>query len=88
VIQDIVPTVLEQSAKDRAHVLLADDNADMRDYVSRLLSPHWEIEAVADGQAALEAARRRKPDLVLTDVMMPHLDGVALLSAVRRDPPL
>jgi signal transduction histidine kinase/CheY-like chemotaxis protein len=88
VIQDIVPTVLEQSAKDRAHVLLADDKADMRDYVSRLLSPHWEIEAVADGQAALEAARRRKPDLVLTDVMMPHLDGVALLSAVRRDPQL
>jgi signal transduction histidine kinase len=44
VIQDIVPTVSEQSAKDCAHVLLADDNADMRDYVSRLLSSHWEIE--------------------------------------------
>jgi DNA-binding response OmpR family regulator len=88
VIQDVVPTVSEQPAKDRAHVLLADDNADMLDYVSRLLSSRWEIEAVADGREALEAARRRKPDLVLTDIMMPHLDGVGLLSALRRDPQL
>ena len=85
VIWDIVPTVSEQSANDRAHVLLADDNADMRDYVSRLLSSRWDVEAVADGQAALEAARRRKPDLVLADIMMPYLDGVGLLSALRRD---
>ena len=85
VIQDIVPTVSEQSANGRAHVLLADDNADMRDYVSRLLSSRWQVEAVADGQAALEAARQRKPDLVLADIMMPHLDGVGLLSALRHD---
>ena len=84
-IRDIVPTLPEQSANDRAHVLLADDNADMRDYVSRLLSSRWDVEAVADGQAALEAARQRKPDLVLADVMMPRLDGVGLLSALRRD---
>ena len=60
----------------------------MRDYVSRLLSSRWEVEAVADGQAAVEAACRRKPDLVLADMMMPHLDGVGLLSALRRDPQL
>jgi PAS domain S-box-containing protein len=88
VIQDVVPTVSEQSGKNRAHVLFADDNADMLDSVSRLLSSRWEIEAVADGRAALEAARRRKPDLVLTDMMMPYIDGVGLLSALRRDPQL
>jgi len=88
VVQDILPTPSEQSLNGRAHVLLADDNADMRDYVSRLLSSRWEVEAVADGLAALEAARRRKPYLVLADIMMPRLDGLGLLSALRSDPEL
>ena len=60
----------------RRAILLADDNADMRDYVARLLRRHWTVEAVADGDAALaRAARRRRPDLILSDVMMPGLDG-------------
>lgn len=65
----------------RARILLADDNADMRDYVRRLLAPYWDVEAVADGMQALEAARRAPPDLMLTDIMMPHLDGFGLLRA-------
>jgi signal transduction histidine kinase/DNA-binding NarL/FixJ family response regulator len=83
----IVPTRLQQAAANRAHVLLAEDNADMRDYISRLLSSQWDVEAVADGRAALDSARRRKPDLVLADIMMPCLDGIGLLSALRNDPP-
>jgi PAS domain S-box-containing protein len=70
----------------RARILLADDNADMREYVSRILSPHYELLTVADGQAALEQARRTRPDLILSDVMMPRLDGFALLSALRAEP--
>jgi signal transduction histidine kinase len=69
-----------------ARVLLADDNADMREYLRRLLGRYWSIEAVADGAAALEAARREPPDLVLTDVMMPGVDGFALLRALRAEP--
>jgi signal transduction histidine kinase len=69
-----------------ARVLLADDNADMREYIRRLLGRHWTIEAVADGQAALAAARAHTPDLVLTDVMMPGLDGFRLLRELRADP--
>jgi signal transduction histidine kinase len=69
-----------------ARVLLADDNADMRDYVSRLLAEHYETEAVGDGEAALTAARARAPDLILADVMMPALDGFGLLRALRADP--
>ena len=69
-----------------ARILLADDNADMRAYVQRLLSQHWEVEAVADGAKALAVARERVPDLVLADVMMPGLDGFALLRALRADP--
>jgi PAS domain S-box-containing protein len=73
---------------ERRRVLLADDNSDMRDYVRRLLSDHYRVDAVGDGEAALEAARRRRPDLILTDVMMPRLDGFGLLRAIRADPDL
>ncbi|MDC3962445.1 response regulator [Polyangium jinanense] len=68
-----------------ARILLVDDNADMRAYVGRILGEHWKVEAVADGAAALEAARASRPDLVLTDVMMPNLDGFGLLRALRDD---
>jgi PAS domain S-box-containing protein len=69
----------------RERILVVDDNADMRDYVSRLLHERWDVEATNDGQAALESIRRNPPDLVLTDVMMPGLDGFGLLRALRSD---
>ncbi|MGZ6125155.1 MAG: ATP-binding protein, partial [Myxococcales bacterium] len=71
-----------------ARVLVADDNADMREYVVHILAPRWDVETVADGAAALAAARRTRPDLILTDVMMPGLDGFGLLRELRRDPAL
>jgi PAS domain S-box-containing protein len=70
----------------RPRVLWADDNADMRNYVRRLLVQRYEVEAVPDGEAALAAARASPPDLVLSDVMMPRLDGFGLLNALRADP--
>jgi PAS domain S-box-containing protein len=68
-----------------ARVLVADDNADMRDYVSHLLASRYRVEAVADGQAALARIQADPPDLVLSDVMMPRLDGFGLLAAIRSD---
>jgi PAS domain S-box-containing protein len=76
----------EQRATLRPRVLVADDNADMRQYLGRLLAGAYEIEEAPDGQAALAAARERPPDLVLADVMMPRLDGFGLLRALRADP--
>ena len=73
------------SPAPRKKVLLADDNADMREYVRRLLSNEYEVIEVANGEEALRAARFHKPDLVLTDVMMPRLDGFGLLAALRAD---
>jgi signal transduction histidine kinase len=73
------------TARDARRILVADDNADMREYLLGLLKPHWEVDAVADGAAALASALARPPDLVLSDVMMPHMDGVALLGALRAD---
>jgi len=66
-------------------LLVADDNADMRQYLARLLRERYRVEAVADGEAALAAARGRRPDLILSDVMMPRLDGTGLVHALRAD---
>jgi len=68
-----------------AHVLVADDNADMREYLQRLLGERWQVTVAVDGQDALERAREIRPDLVLTDVMMPRLDGFRLLEALRAE---
>jgi signal transduction histidine kinase len=67
-------------------VLLVDDNADMRDYVKRLLSQRWQVETAANGAIALNLIQQQLPDLVLTDVMMPEVDGFQLLKALRADP--
>jgi signal transduction histidine kinase len=74
------------SGRERARVLVADDNADMREYLARLLSTRWRVDVVEDGQAALVSARNQPPDLVLSDVMMPRLDGVSLLRELRAHP--
>ncbi|HZN02528.1 MAG TPA: ATP-binding protein, partial [Candidatus Polarisedimenticolia bacterium] len=70
----------------RPLVLIADDNADMRQYLSRLLAGRYGTEVAADGEMALAAVRRRAPDLILTDVMMPRLDGFGLLQRLRQEP--
>ncbi|WAS83122.1 MULTISPECIES: ATP-binding protein [unclassified Corallococcus] len=70
----------------RGQVLVADDNADMRDYVRRSLEGRFRVTTVADGHAALALARQHPPDVVLSDVMMPGLDGFGLLRALKLDP--
>ena len=77
-----------QSASQRELIVLADDNADMREYVTHLLRDKYRVHAVCDGREAVEATRRLHPDLVLTDVMMPVLDGFGVLDAIRNDPSL
>ena len=68
------------------HILVVDDNADMRSYLRRIFEPAWSVDVVADGVQALEAVRRRRPDLIVSDVMLPALDGIGLLRALRADP--
>jgi signal transduction histidine kinase len=67
-------------------VLLADDNADMREYVRRLLMTQgYDVDLAEDGETALALARQTPPDLILTDVMMPKLDGFGVLRGIRSD---
>jgi len=78
-----MPLIPSVKSSAQAHILLADDNADMRGYLQRLLSRDYVVTAVADGEAALTCIGLDLPDLVLTDVMMPKLDGFGLLAAIR-----
>jgi PAS domain S-box-containing protein len=75
----------EDDSHRRPRILCADDNADMREYIRRLLSPLYDVEVVADGQGALDRIHANPPDMVLADVMMPRLDGFGLLRAIRAD---
>lgn len=86
VAQDLLePPVAGVLPGARSRLLVVDDNADMREYLQRLLADRWNVQLAADGARALALARAQPPDLVLTDVMMPNLDGFALLRAIRQD---
>ena len=76
---------LDQPAIE-GRILVADDNADMRNYILRLLVPAFEVRSAGNGKEALAAARADVPDLILSDVMMPEMDGVALVAALRAEP--
>ena len=80
------PSSRKSEAQIGARILVADDNADMREYIVRLLGQHWAVEAVSDGLEALQAARRAAPDLIISDVMMPRLDGFGLIRELRLEP--
>ena len=71
---------------ERERILVVDDNADMRTYVAELLGQHWEVEAASDGDMALARIRATAPGLVVSDVMMPGMDGFALLRELRASP--
>ncbi|HET9958451.1 MAG TPA: ATP-binding protein [Polyangiaceae bacterium] len=74
--------------REAPRILIVDDNADMREYLARLLSDRFMVETATDGAAALVAIRRSPPALILSDVMMPNLDGFGLLRILRADPAL
>lgn len=86
--QNKAPSLLKRKSAINARILIADDNNDMRYYLVNLLDKRWQVESVADGVSALQLLREKKFDLVLTDVMMPGLNGFELLKEIRQDPGL
>ena len=79
------PSSVSSPELKRELIILADDNADMRRYLTQMLRDRYDVHAVADGRQALKATRQLRPALVLTDVMMPQMDGFGLLRAIRDD---
>lgn len=80
------PSIDETSRRTMARILVVDDNADMRAYIERLLSPYWTVVTARDGLEALKSIETEKPSLVLTDIMMPNLDGYDLIRHIRQTP--
>ncbi len=80
------PQVAAPVEGGRPRVLVVDDNPDMRDYVCGLLAEQYDVAAAADGLEGLAQVAAVRPDLVLTDVMMPNLDGFGMLERLRADP--
>ncbi len=69
----------------RERILVAEDNAQMRQFLSRILHYRWEVETAADGMEAIERIRYRAPDVVIADIMMPRMDGLEMLRTLRAD---
>ncbi|WP_347558620.1 response regulator [Robbsia sp. KACC 23696] len=83
------PAAVRSVNEFRGQVLLVDDNADMRDYVRRLLEDMGHtVHVAADGLDALERLTDESPDLIVTDVMMPRVDGFELVKRIRKTPSL
>ncbi len=95
--QETETTAKKAAAKSAAHangtpllnedftVLIVDDNGDMRDYLGRILSPHWNVLFAENGEAAMDMIRKKAPDLIVSDLMMPLMNGTDLLQQVRSE---
>jgi signal transduction histidine kinase/ActR/RegA family two-component response regulator len=76
----------DTNGNGKPFVLVVDDNADMRDYMQRLLEKKYFVETAPNGVAALHKIHVRRPDLVVSDIMMPVMDGIQLLNEVKGNP--
>lgn len=82
----IVPKKVE-SEKELEHcVLIVEDTLDVRTYLFSLLAPLYRVNSVADGKEAIKMAKKCKPDLILSDVIMPNMDGIELCKKIRSNP--
>ena len=80
-----IPVLVSGGGHSRAHLLIAEDNVDLRKFLQELLAPYYHVTTACDGKAALESIHERLPDLVLADVMMPQMSGIELCQQIKRD---
>lgn len=79
------PSANESREESATRILIIEDNLDMRTFICDLLHDVYEVYQAADGEEGLEATRTLMPDVVISDVMMPRMDGIEYLKAVRSD---
>jgi signal transduction histidine kinase len=84
--QEEEDTTTDNTDGEKARILLVDDNADMRHYLERLLNKRYHVETAAHGKQALEKMAVQLPELVISDIMMPEMDGVELLHHIKQNP--
>jgi len=80
-----IDELIQPYQTDRPEVLIIDDNIDIRTYLRSVLSEKYNVSEAADGKVGLELARKIVPDIVLSDIMMPVMDGLAFCQQLKTD---
>lgn len=80
-----IDELIQPYQTDKPEVLIIDDNIDIRTYLRSVLSEKYNVSEAADGKAGLELARKIVPDIVLSDIMMPVMDGLAFCQQLKTD---
>lgn len=75
-----------ESNTGRAKLLIVDDNADMREYLKRLTGKYFEVVVAENGEKAMNIVAANRPDIIVSDIMMPVMDGIELLHAIKNNP--
>ncbi len=86
--RDIAERIRNTAAPDAAKVLVVEDNPDLRLFIASNLADDYQVEMAKDGEEGLELAKRWVPDLIVSDIMMPRMDGYELTRQIRKDPSL
>ena len=80
-----IDELIQPYQTDKPEVLIIDDNVDIRTYLRSVLSEKYNVSEAADGKVGLELARKIVPDIVLSDIMMPVMDGLAFCQQLKTD---
>lgn len=80
-----IDELIQPYQTDKPEVLIIDDNIDIRTYLRSVLSEKYNVSEAADGKVGLELARKIVPDIVLSDIMMPVMDGLAFCQQLKTD---
>ena len=73
-------------SENQEQVLVVEDNDELRNYIISILKPHYQVRWAADGREALLEIESVRPDIVISDIMMPYMDGLELLQRIRSEP--
>ena len=87
-VEDLPPIELqaEKNAQQRATIIIAEDDDEIRDYLTKELSENYDIHSCTNGREALAEVYRTHPDIVISDVMMPEMDGNTLCTQLKLNP--
>lgn len=77
--------LLQQDVEELSTILIVDDNEDIRSYLRVLLAGQYYVIEASDGQNGLRLAKESVPDLIVSDVMMPVMDGLTFCSKIKED---
>ncbi len=83
---DKAETLAEQNVNDKPELLIVEDNADVRNYIHSLVSEKYRVITAVNGKDGLDKAMEYMPDIIISDVMMPEMDGFTLCDKIKSDP--